>query len=320
MNNETDSIIGTIQLTQSTSLVFSVRPWKGRMLANVRKFVSGSKYEGPTKAGLAMVGDVLVSVIGALTQLRAEVPEAEEKQFAKIRKSAGTEIVITLVPPDDLKALPSVDVREYLDRESYTGPTKKGVRFPWDKLSEFICLLEAQARHLGASEREQPDLFPETRPCWVKQAEKAGDEKKPSRDSVFHDLLPKGPKDFPGEFTSANTAATQVVLPDEPISVVAMRGGGYAVVSELGFHQPVRNPTEGDFLCYSHLKGHRTVNVPVEMISVFAAVKAYENYVRELRRALVQAYEQKCGHRPVAEYKTKEAFRCFGLPWIERSQ
>jgi hypothetical protein len=52
------------------TLVFSVRPWKGRMLAHDRNFVSGEKYEGLTKSGLAMRGDVLMSVIDALTRLK----------------------------------------------------------------------------------------------------------------------------------------------------------------------------------------------------------------------------------------------------------
>src|ERR1035438_10254514 len=138
MATEADSVIGTIQLTRTTSLVFSVRPWKGRLLAHVRKFVSGEKYDGPTKSGMAMGGDVLVAVIDALTRLKAEPPGAKEKQFAKVHKAGDTDIIVTVIPPDDLKALPSVDVREYVDSETYTGPTKKGVRFAWDKLTECI--------------------------------------------------------------------------------------------------------------------------------------------------------------------------------------
>ena len=317
MDGETDNIIGTIQLTHSTSLVFSVRPWKGRMLAHVRKFVSSAKYEGPTKAGLAMGGDVLVSVIDALTRLKAEVPGAEEKQFAKVQKGGDTDIVITVIPPDDLKALPSVDVREYVDSESYTGPTKKGVRFPWDKLPEFIGLLQAQALHLGESEKAQPILFPEACPVWVEQAEKAGMDKRPGRDSVLHELLPQGPKDFPSEFLNGKKKTTKVELPTEPVSIVMLPGGRHTVQSDFGFRHDVRNPTEGNFLYYAHLRSRRTVSIPTEMIEVFRAVKAYENYLRDLRHALMQAYERKSGHRPMAEHQTREVFKSYGLPWVE---
>jgi len=176
-DDEQDGIVGNISLSRTTTLRFSVRPWKGRMLAHVRKFVSGEKYDGPTKSGLVMSGDVLVSVIDALVQLKAESPGAKEKQFAKIHKAGNTEIVVTVIPPDDLKALPSVDVREYVDSERYTGPTKKGVRFTWDKLDDFIGLLKAQAQHLASGERAQPVLFDGARPNWVAQSEKAESDK-----------------------------------------------------------------------------------------------------------------------------------------------
>lgn len=317
MDNEVDSIVGSMQLTRTTNLVFSVRPWKGRMLAHVRKFVSGEKYEGPTKAGIAMGGDVLMSVIDALTSLKADAPGAKERQFAKVHKAGDTDIIVTVIPPDDLKALPSVDVREYVDSETYTGPTKKGVRFAWDRLTEFIGLLEMQARRLGTSEKAQAVLFTDAHPGWVKDADKAGAERGHGGDSVLQELLPQGPKEFPSEFQEGVKKTENLELPAEPISVVVLPGGKHAVQSDLGFRHDVRNPTEGNFIYYAHLRGLRAVPVPTVMIELFRAVKAYENYVRDLRHALLKAYERKSGHRPMAEHQTKEAFKSYGLPWME---
>jgi len=316
MGTEADSVIGTIQLTRTTSLVFSVRPWKGRMLAHVRKFVSGEKYEGPTKSGMTMGGDVLMSVIDALTQLKAEAPGVQEKQFAKVHKAGNTDIIVTVIPPDDLKALPSVDVREYVDSETYTGPTKKGVRLAWDKLTEFIGLLEMQARQLGSEEKAQPVLFTDAHPSWVKEAEKAGADKGHGRDSVLQELLPQGPKVFPDEFLDGVKKTINLELPTEPISVVVLPGGKHAVQSDFGFRHDVRNPTEGNFIYYAHLRGLKAVPVPTIMIEVFRAVKTYENYLRDLRHALLKAYELKSGHRPMAEHQTREAFKSNGLPWM----
>ena len=268
MSGETDNVVGTIELTHSTSLVFSVRPWKGQMLAHVRKFVSGPKYEGPTKAGLAMGGDVLVSVIEALTCLNGEVPGSEERRFAQLNKGDATDIVVTVIPPDNLKALPSVDVREYLNNASYTGPTKKGVRFSWEKLPEFIGILEKQAWQLAEMTKSQPILFPAGRPSWIRQTEVVGAEKWQTRDSVLHELLPDGPKDFPGEFLDA-TLVVKLDLPSEPLSVVDLPDGRYAVQSDFGFRHDVRNPTEGNFIFYAYLRGHRLVSIPKEMIDVF---------------------------------------------------
>jgi len=317
MHGEVDSVVGTIQLTPSTSLVFSVRPWKGRNFAHVRKFVSGAKYEGPTKAGLVMDGGVLVSVIEALIRLQSEAPGIEKKQFAKIHKGGETDILIAVIPPDDLSELPSVDVREYVDAENYSGPTKKGVRFGWDKLPEFIAILQTQARQLGTKEKAQPILFPDARPDWVEQAENAGVNSRSCWDSVVRELLPEGPKDFPGEFVEGDGKMMRLELPSEPVSVVLLPGGRYVVQSDFGFRHDVRNPTEGNFVCYACLRGHRMFSIPTKMIEIFRAVKAYENYLRELRHALLQAYERKNGHRPMAEHQTKEAFKSYGLPWLE---
>lgn len=316
MSIEPDNTVGTLQLTKTTSLVFSVQSWKGRMYAHVRKFIATEKYEGPTKAGMMLAGDLLVPVIEALHRLKVEAPGPTETEYARIDKSRTTRIVIKTVPPDDLKSLPSVDIREFVESPEYTGWTKKGVRFPWGRLPEFIALLESQAKRLGTQEEAKSMLFPEARPTWVKDAEAAGEGRLASRDAILAKVMPDGAKDFPGEFVSGKGAGTTVELPKEAVEVAQQADGKHAVRSALGFAQPVRNVTEGHFIFYSYLRGHRSVRVPKEMIEVFKAVKAYENYVREVRNALLLAYEQKSGHRPMAEHQTKEVFRSLGLPWL----
>ena len=83
----------------------------------------------------------------------------QEEDFGQVEKSDERKILIKTVPPDDLQSLPYVDVREYLDTYTYTGPTKKGIRFSWDKLPEVISLLRIQARKLMDHEDEQLSLF-----------------------------------------------------------------------------------------------------------------------------------------------------------------
>jgi|GEM_PF-1006109 len=308
--------VGTIELSASSSLVFTVDWWKGRQYANVRKHVNSSRYSGPTKSGLKIPGDVLIALIKALERLKAEVPGAEQIMFAHVAKAGNTEIVLSIVPPDDLAGLPSVDVREYVDSPNYQGPTKKGVRFAWDKLPEFIAILESQARQMGTTEKAQPVLFPDAHATWVKDAESVGQEKTPARDAVLAELLPNGPKEFPADFVNGDAAVEDLSLPTEPISVVQQPTGDYVVQSDFGFRHAVRNPTEGNFIVYAFLRGHRKVEVPKQMIEIFKAVKAYENYLRDLNHALLQAYERKSGHRPMAEHQTREVFASLGLPWL----
>ena len=317
MAPQEDNVVGTVQLTRSTSLVFSARPYKGKHLAHVRKYVSTAKYKGPTKAGLAMAGDVLLEVIEALEHLHAAVPGPKGLEFARVAKRGDVEIVISTVPPDDLKALPSVDVREFVDSTRYTGPTKKGIRFGWEKLPEVIHMLRAQAKKLGAKASKQSTLFQGAHPKWVDRAKEAGSSPPTAEDSVVSDLLPNGPKDFPEEFVKARVPCQpKMALPPEPVRVGQDPEGKYVVTSDFGFSVAVRNATEGNFIVYAQLRGKKDVRIPEEMIEVFRAVKAYENYVRDLQHSLVQAYLRKTGHRPMAEHQAQQAFREFGLPWL----
>ena len=47
------------------------------------------------------------------------------------------------------RALHEVDLREHIETPEYSGPTKKGIRFPWDKLADVIGLLKTQAIQMG---------------------------------------------------------------------------------------------------------------------------------------------------------------------------
>lgn len=315
-----ENVVGTVELHASARLVFSVAPWQGRMLASIRKFVSTASYEGPTKSGLAMSGEVLVGVLEALDRLQAHIPGNREEQFARVPKSGEVDVVITLIPPDALNTLPAVDIREYIQRPGYTGPTKKGVRFGWAKLPEVIALMQTQAQRLGAHAKKEPTLFP-NQPQWVEAAQCGGllgaPAKPGARDAILAELAPGGPKPFPQAFFDSGSGKTRPIdLPAEPIEVAQLPDGSYVVRSHFGFCHPVRNPAEGHFLLYAHLRGQRRVELPEEMFAIFKAVKGYENYLRELRRSLVQAYERTSGYRPAAEHQAREVFRTHGLPWL----
>lgn len=319
--SETDNIIGSVDLNRTSKLIFSIRSWQGRLTASVRKFVSSARYDGPTKSGLVLAGDLLIALIEALHRLQRDVPGIEVREFARVSKSNQQEIVIGLVPADTLGTLPSVDIREFVNTPEYSGFTKKGIRFSWDKLTEVIALFEIQVRQLGEETKNEPTLFPDALPPWVEKADNSVNPSSPRHDSIVNDVLPDGPKDFPGHFIANDEKCqcTQVELPAESIELFHQRDGKYVVRSSRGFCHVVRNPSEASFIIYSHLRGNRSVQVPSEMIAIFRAVKGYENYLRDLGHSLLQAYERKSSHRVMAEHQAKEAFRKMGLPWIDRS-
>jgi len=67
MDTEADSVIGTIQLTRTTRLVFSVRPWKAKCWLMSASSCPARSTKATLKSGMAMRGEVLMSVIDALT-------------------------------------------------------------------------------------------------------------------------------------------------------------------------------------------------------------------------------------------------------------
>jgi len=265
-----------------------------------------------------MSGDLLMEVIKVLRQLQSHLPGVQEQEFARLSKRGEVDIVIKTLPSDDLTSLPAVDIREFLDTPEYSGPTKKGIRFSWDKLAEVIALLETQAQRLATQIEAEPRLFAGTEPTWMEKLDATDASNAGGGDPILADLLPNGVKSFPSDFVgSENIVENTIDLPVEPIEVAQRADGRYVVRSDFGFCHIVRNAAEGNFILYAYLVGLRKVGVPQEMIVVFRAVKAYQNYLRELRHSLVQAYERKSGHRPIAEYRVKEIFRNLGLPWVE---
>ena len=67
-----------------------------------------------------------------------------EKDIGKILKGeyqgTTTEIVIGL---REYNGKTGVDIREFTQSETYTGPTKKGLRIPADKFEEFKTMINS---------------------------------------------------------------------------------------------------------------------------------------------------------------------------------
>jgi hypothetical protein len=133
-------------------------------------------------------------------------------------------------------------------------------------------------------------------------------------DPVVASTLPHGPKTFPRDFLNPGIPAVRrVELPEEELAVRQLPDGSYVVESHFGFCHHVRNETEGMFIVYAHARGARALGLPDEMIHLFKAVKAYEEYLRTLWRDLYHAYGRECGDQAAACNHTKTAFDTLGL-------
>ena len=67
-----------------------------------------------------------------------------EKEIGKIQKGeyqgTVTEIVVGI---KEYNGKTGVDIREFTQSESYTGPTKKGLRIPADKFEDFKAMINS---------------------------------------------------------------------------------------------------------------------------------------------------------------------------------
>jgi len=154
--------IGRISLNESSWLEFTIRDWKGENYACIRKFVDTDRYSGPTKSGLNLHRQGLAKLLEAVRRLKEDIPGREEKEFCRLAKSDENEIVVCIIPPKDSGSFPAVDIREFVDTPGYTGPTKKGIRFSWDRLNEVAELMEEQGKCILDVGSSSPGTSPDT--------------------------------------------------------------------------------------------------------------------------------------------------------------
>jgi hypothetical protein len=310
-----ETTVGTVTIGESSTLVFSVSHWQGRWLANVRKFVASQKYKGPTKSGFILSKKVVRELVTALAELDRTIPSQEEGEFKTIAKNEREYIRIATVPDKESGGLPWVDVREYVHAPSYHGPTKRGIRFRWNLLPEVLICFQEQGKVVGENEKSEPSLF---KSDLFEQADESEEKARLFDAPSLTELLGESVKQFPDDFLAGlpNTG-TRLKLPEASLRLDQDNTGRYLLKSEDRIFTEVRNPTEGNFILYAQLRGHRDVLLPKKMIDIFRTVKAYENYLRGLRRRLFSKLLKKTRQESVANYETEKLFRTLGLPKLD---
>jgi len=308
-----DREIGFVELTATTRIIFAVGSWKGQTRGSIRKFVATEKYAGPTKSGTSLDGATIVQLLAALRALQSTVPTQDATQYVSVGKTRDWEIRIAIIPPDEDSRLPSVDIREFVETARYSGPTKAGVRFPWNKLKQFSQLAETLVQQLGVAASAETTLFPDMKPQWVSDAKEtlAATDHKPAP----HGFDAASLKLFPDAFLPEGKLDVEnLTLPPDRLKIGQDRDGRYFVTNDSGFHRPVRNEVEGKYFLYAQLRGVTEIRLPKEMFKVFSAVAGYEKYCRELRQKLIRDLEARSRNRPLAEHMAGDTMQNHGLP------
>ena len=301
-------------MSAGARLVFALGTWHGEPRASIRKWVATQRYTGPTKSGFSLTGNHLEQLHATLRQLTGALPE-NDTIVATVGRSRTSGMRISIVAPDEESRLPSVDVREFVDTPEYQGPTKQGIRFPWDKLAQVVEFMEVQLTAIGKAAHGEPGFFRELQGVLITDAQHAPDAPPPP--AAIEVLLPTDLKSFPDAFLPPKAADFSThQLPEESLELRQTRDGGLSVGSDGGFEHAVRNESEAKFFLYAHQSGVRKLKLPTEMIHIFGTVSRYETYARDLKRELEIKLIRQCGNRPLAEYQTRQLLTARGIPLL----
>jgi hypothetical protein len=152
-----------------------------------------------------------------------------------------------------IEVLPMIDIREFVETTSYVGPTKKGVRFPWDKLHLFVELLEVLVHDLGSDLETDPTLFQDHKPPWIKSTSEPGVEI-PSVECFDVAAL----KPFPTGFLPDGMFESEIIaLPADRLKIELDCEGRYFIKNGSGFQRQVRNEVEGKFFLSRKIPVHQ---------------------------------------------------------------
>ena len=145
--------IGRLPMNETSELRFYVDEFKGFPFGSIRTFVKRENYEGPTKAGVTLKGQVLDGVIETLEKLPKEPVTTEDVELARFAKKPGVELVVRVTIYRDTTG---VDLREWVDEETYKGWSKKGVRIGYADIAATVAHLKEMKAFLAARPAKKP--------------------------------------------------------------------------------------------------------------------------------------------------------------------
>ena len=260
-------LIGTISLGRSVELRFEVSPFKGKDYVNIRRFIKSGRYTGYTKKGVTLRPDLALQLLEALERYRQSYESGKQDEICHIPKSETVDIVAHIVPPDDIHDTTCLDVREYVQSDTYTGWTQKGFRLPLEEIDRVIELLK------GCLDNVTDKESPANGSSHVREAS-ASYSKSDVSHSLIHELIPEGIPVFPQDFlpTDQNINGddwSKIELPPEPLILGPMRGRKQEVLSEAGFEYLANNLVEAKYIFYAHQRGNNKVAIPTQPFLVF---------------------------------------------------
>lgn len=145
-------MIGTIVLSKASEIIFYIDDYKGCEFANIRKFVKSTKYTGPTKSGVKLDKKQLEAICGILTQASVCLEDSKDVELGEVPLSESWFIRVGFTYFNGQYGL---DIRQYLKTEKYTGPSKKGVRIPFDCFDATVSYCEQMLEFIKNPQKKE---------------------------------------------------------------------------------------------------------------------------------------------------------------------
>ena len=139
-------------------------------------------------------------------------------------------------------------------------------------------------------------------------------------EEVLADLLPAGPRRFPDDFWSEAArqgAFTVVPLPRAPLRYAGHLFGREEVVADGGFQYQAHSKAEAKYLLYAQAAGQEVARLPAQPVELSRTVADYEQYVRQTREALYDAYYRRSLDQKVAKRLAERAMQQLKLMLLE---
>ncbi len=134
----TPEIIGKISLGRTAELRFERSLFKGKNYINIRRFVESANFTGYTKKGVTLSPDIAQQLVNALNQYLQTSEANRNDEICRLTKNETTELIARTLPPDEKHDVTSIDIREYVQTENYTGWTQKGFRLHINEIDNII--------------------------------------------------------------------------------------------------------------------------------------------------------------------------------------
>jgi len=136
-------IIASFEVTKSTEVNIYYDYFSGRIWANIRKFVRGERYTGPTKDGVMFEPKHLPRIIEALEEANNLHNTMSDEVFLRLPKNRSVDLVIHA---SSYKGTVGIDLRERFRTPDGSVGWGRGIRLGVEYLDDLISSLKLMNR------------------------------------------------------------------------------------------------------------------------------------------------------------------------------